>query len=831
MNAAKQLEEGVNAYLEQRYADAEAIASTLIAADPSDYRALNLLGMVLCRQGRAVDGLRYVERALEICPSYEAAYSNLAMLLRERGELSAANACLDRACAQMPEAIDVRILKASWLLESGESRAAIALLDECLARGRESVELLAVHGDALFAAGRFNEALASYERALALVPQMPETLNNRGNALRALNRPQEAVDSYRRAIELNPRLSEAHNNLGNALTDLKHMDEALVCFEHALALKPEYPEALNNCGLVLAGLGRFDEAFACYDRAIAINPAYVDAYNSRGILFGELRQHERALADFDAAIALRPDYALAWSNRGNTLRQLKRLEDAIASFDRALALDPSLPEASYSQGHVLRDLKKYAKSVIAYANLLEHAPEYPFAKGHFLHAKMMCCDWSNVEALIRAIKKEVRAGLPSAEPFGYQGVADSVHDLRACAEIYAQAMYPSRAAGYLARARTVSSKLRLGYLCGEFRQQATSVLMVELFERHDKSRFELVAFDNGWDDRSPMRARIERAFDEIVDISQMGDRQAAEAIHQRGIDILVNLNGYFGLQRQGVFALKPAPLQVNYLGFPGTLGARYMDYILADRCVIPPDERDAYVEQVVYLPDCYQANDSKRPIAAHSGSRSDHGLPERSFVFCCFNNNYKITPEIFGIWMRLLERIAGSVLWLLEDNADAARNLRKEAARRGIDPRRLVFAPRMTAAEHLARHRHADLFLDTLPYNAHTTASDALWAGLPLLTCRGTTFPGRVAASLLQAAGMPELITESLADYERMAVTLATEPTRLAELRARLAGNRSTCRLYDSDRFRRHIEAAYQAMWQRMLRGEMPQGYEVPSEP
>jgi predicted O-linked N-acetylglucosamine transferase (SPINDLY family) len=372
-----------------------------------------------------------------------------------------------------------------------------------------------------------------------------------------------------------------------------------------------------------------------------------------------------------------------------------------------------------------------------------------------------------------------------------------------------------------------NAKIRIGYVSGEFRHQATSVLIGELFELHDRGRFELIAFDNGGDDASVLRGRIERAFSEIVSIARLGDREAAMAIRDRKIDLLINLNGYFGRERQRVFSFRPCPIQVSYLGFPGTLGAPYIDYILADPQVIPESHHAFYTEKVVRLPDTYQVNDRKRVIAQRVPTRAELGLPAAGFVFCCFNNNYKITPRTFDIWMRLLSGVPGSVLWLLEGNAAAVRNLRQEAQRRGVNPERLVFAPRMNLPEHLARHRQADLFVDTLPCNAHTTASDALWAGLPLLTCTGGTFAGRVSASLLHAAGLPELVTDSLDAYEARARELATAAGELAAIRARLERNRSTCPLFDTERFRRHIESAYITMWERWQRGMPPASFAV----
>jgi len=350
---------------------------------------------------------------------------------------------------------------------------------------------------------------------------------------------------------------------------------------------------------------------------------------------------------------------------------------------------------------------------------------------------------------------------------------------------------------------------------------------MQLIERHDRTRFEVIAIDNGVDDGSPMRQRLMAAFDQIIPIGGLSERDAAKAVADAGIHVLVNLNGYFGNMRMDLFTAGLAPIQVNYLGFPGTLGSAAMDYIIADRIVIPDAERVHFDEAVVRLPGSYQVNDDKR-LRPAPAARSAHGLPEQEFVFCNFNFNYKITPDLFAVWMRLLTAVPGSVLWLLSEDGLFADNLRKAAAAQGVDPQRLVFAPVISQEDHLARLALADLVLDTLPYNAHTTGSDALWMGVPLLTCRGKAFAGRVAASLLTAVGLPELITEDLAEYEALALRLARTPDELAKLRARLAEVRTTTPLFDTVRTTRYVEAAYEGMIAQALRGETPSAFDVP---
>jgi predicted O-linked N-acetylglucosamine transferase (SPINDLY family) len=490
-------------------------------------------------------------------------------------------------------------------------------------------------------------------------------------------------------------------------------------------------------------------------------------------------------------LALKPDFALALTNRGYLRWVLEsRHAEAKADLTRALALEP----------------------------------EQSWLAGELLYLKMQGADWEGFAEARAAMSAAIAAGKQVIRPFAWQAVSADPASLQHCSRIFAASEFPALAAA--APAPRPQGRIRIGYLSADFREQATAYLMAGVYDAHDRGDFEIVAFDNGFDDASPMRARLEKAFDRIVPIAGLSDAQAADAVRAAGIDILVNLNGYFGKPRMGVFARRPAPVQVNYLGFPATLGAPYMDYIIADRTVIPADERRFYDEAVVWLPDSYQANDDRRVRPAPIG-RAEAGLPDGAFVFCNFNQGYKLAPETFAIWMQLLRRRDDSVLWLLRDHDVAMARLRAEAQAQGVAGERLIFAPMMPLERHLSRVALADLFLDTLPYNAHTTASDALWAGVPLVTCRGTAFAGRVAASLLQAAGLPDLIAETPDAYEALAAALAHDPETLAQARARLARNRDTCALFDTARFTRHLEAAYRTMMARARTGAAPEAFAV----
>jgi predicted O-linked N-acetylglucosamine transferase (SPINDLY family) len=688
--------------------------------------------------------------------------------------------------------VDAKLDRARKLQKEGRSAEAEAILGEILHREPRHFEAVHLSGIIAAQSGHMDRAMARFSEAVGIEPGNAVAHNSLGNALVHFGRHAEALASYDRAVALHPGYALAYNNRGIALATLKRYGEAVESYDRALALRPDLLEASYNRGRALSEVGRFDESVQSYDRVLASKPDHVSALVDSGVVLALARRHAAALERFDRALALRPTSIEALANRATALMRLGRPADAV----------PVL------------------------ARLLEIAPDLPYVVGDLLYARMLCCDWAGFDELAAAVQRGIKASRPVISPFGYMAIAESESDLRTCAKIYSADHFPPVTIN-LSGQRRPRARIRIGYSSGEFRAQATSILMAEAWELHDRGRFELIAFDNGRDDGSPLRARITAAFDEMIDITRLSDVDAALLVSRKEIDILVNLNGFFGDARQGMFACRPSPVQVNYLGFPGTLGATYMDYLIADEIVIPPSSRSFYTEKVVTLPGCYQPNDRLRPIADQAPSRADLGLPSEAFVFCCFNKHYKITPRMFEIWTRLLAQIEGSVLWLLQGDQTSAENLRREAGARGIASERLVFATQQPLAAHLARHRAADLFLDTSPCNAHTTASDALWAGLPVLTARGTTFAGRVAASLLTAVGLPEMIAPDLEQYEARALALARNRPALDAVRRKLAANRRAAPLFDTPRFVRHLESAYIRMYERHQAGLPPDHIEV----
>jgi protein O-GlcNAc transferase len=597
-------------------------------------------------------------------------------------------------------------------------------------------------------------------------------------------------------------------NLGFIQSMLGDINSALKSYDAALLINPNDTDTLVNKGIILNKQKRHHEAIAQYDKALTINPSCTEAWSNKGVTLDEIRCYEEAVTHYDKALSINPSYIEAWSNKGNVLTELKRYEEALSNYDRALRLDSTYIEGWSNRAEALNLMKRHEESAKSYLNALESDPNGDYLLGRAHHQMMLTCNWTDYENITKQIFERILRGEKAAEPFGLQGIANSEEVLKRCAEIYSNDKFPQL--GDMPNTKKYEhKKIRIGYLCGEFRTQATTVLMARIWELHDKDRFEIHAFDNGWSDDSDYRHRIEEAFTGIYDISRMSDLDATTLIKSKEIDILVNLNGFFGLARQGIFSHRAAPIQVNYLGFPGTIGADYIDYIIADEIVIPLESRQYYSEKVVYLPNSYQANDDKKKISSRQFTRSELGLPEAGFIFCCFNNAYKITPATFDGWARIMEKVEGSILWLLGNSQIVKDNLIKEALARGITAERVVFSEGLDLPDHLARHDLADLFLDTLPYNAHTTASDALWAGLPVLTLVGDSFAGRVTASLLNAIGLPELITQNQEEYEALAIKLANNAQMLAAIKQKLVKNRLTAPLFNSLQFTQHLEQAY----------------------
>jgi len=708
------------------------------------------------------------------------------------------------------------------LHQRGELAQAQACYDQAL-------QLQPHHFDALHLSGLISHQAKDFARALELIgqaisiePNVAAAHNSRGIVLADLNRHGDALENYDRAIALHSGYAEAHNNRGNALRALAQYGAALESLDQAVSSNPGFSDSYVNRGLVLHDLHRYAEAVASYDAAIALSPASSAAHLNRGVSLDHLRRHEESILSYGRAIALNPADPEAYNARGNAQRALRNFTAALADYDAAIALEPRRADFYYNRAAVWDDLKEHENTLADYNAVCNLQPSYPYMWGMRLYAARRICDWRDAERQLGELIAGVERNDTVSTPFNAIAFWNSPAGQRRAAEIWIKDKHPARGDLPTLDRRPRSARIRIGYFSSDFYDHATCCLIADLFEKHDRVRFELVGFSFGPIVDDPMRRRIAAAFDEFHDVEALSDEDIALLARKLHVDIAVDLKGFTGASRIGIFAYRAAPIQVSYLGYPGTLGADYIDYIIADNVVIPERDRPHYAEKIAYLPNSYQVNDSTRTIADRKFSRAELKLPEAGFVFCCFNNNYKITPDTFDGWMRILERVSGSVLWLLEDNRWAADNLCKEAARRGIAPDRLIFSPRLPTVDHLARQVAADLFLDTLPCNAHTTASEALWVGLPVLTCIGEGFAGRVAASLLRAIGLEELITATPTEYQALACELATDPARLSRIRKKLAQNRRSAPLFNTPLFTQHIEDAYSQMYERHMGGLPP---------
>jgi protein O-GlcNAc transferase len=822
------LENALAAQRGGRVADAKRLYAWVLRVDPTNAAAFGNLAIIAAQEGDLEGAERLLRRGIALHPNDALSFNNLGRVLLQRGRFADAIEAHRRAIELKPAYAEAHFALGRALQQQGAFADAAASYRDAIAARPGYAEAHNNLGVVLQGQGRLQEAVAAYADAIALRPAYAEAEFNRGVVLHEIGELNQAEAAYRRLISFNPAIAVVHNNLGTVLKDAGLLDAALAAFDNAIKLQADYAEAFYNRGTVLQQQARFEEALQAYGQAAGLRGDYPDAISNAGIVLQQLGRNREAIDLYRRLLDRMPAHADACNNLGAALLAEQRTEEARAAFEQALVQRPDFPEALYNLGNAWRELGHLAEAIAAYRNALRVRPDYSDAFSQLMYHRAQACDWDDYEADQQRLVAMARHGI-RVPPFYLLSTPALAADQLTCAQSWIKPIMPPRQAIFAHTPRAERRRIRLGYLSADFHQHATAQLMAELFERHDRHRFEVLAYSYGPDDHSPMRARLQRAFDRFVDIRALSYREAAQRIHADEVDILIDLKGFTRHARPAIAAYRPAPVQVNYLGYPGTMGADFIDYIIVDPFVVPADQQPHFSERLVHLPCSYQVNDRRREVSAQGLSRQDSGLPAEGLVLCSFNNSYKISPEFFDIWMRLLRSVPGSVLWLLESNGLVKGNLRSEAKKRGVDPDRLIFAPVVPLAEHLARHRHADLFLDTLPCNAHTTASDALWAGLPVLTCRGDTFAGRVAGSLLTAVGLPQLIAGSLEDYEQLALALASTPRRLAALRQELEQKRAASSLFDLPTYTANIEAAYTRMWQTWLAGGKPAGFAIDS--
>jgi len=820
------MQQAISAQRRGALPEAKRLYELLLRLDPRNAAACGNLAIIAAQHGDLAGAEKLFSQGIRLRPDYPAGHNHLGTVLAQQGRWAEAMASHRQAIKLDPNYAEAHLGLGNALKQQGDLDGAMRSYLAAIAIRPAYAEAHNNAGVVLQARSEPDEAAHAYRKAIAARPGYAEALFNLGSALHQMHQLEAAEASYRQVIAIAPKIAVAYNNLGTVLKDKGDLDAALVCLEQAIGLQADYAEAHYNCGAVLQQQARPEEALAAYGRAIALRPDYIDAANNAGIVLQELGRHAEAIDLYRKLAQPTSAHADLYNNMGTALLGSGRPEEARQAFEQALVSRPDFPEAAYNLGNALRELGRLADAIAAWQRALQLRADYPDALSQLVHHRALACQWDHHAADQEELLAMVRNGV-RVPPFYLLCTPATAADQQLAGRQWMAPIQPPQQARFQHQGSLPGGRLRLGYLSGDFHQHATAQLMAGLFEGHDRDRFEVVAYSYGADDASAMRARLRSAFDRFVDIGGLSYRDAARAIHQDEIDILIDLKGYTHGSRPMIPALRPAPVQVSYLGYPATMGVDFIDYILVDRFVVDGSEQPVFSEKLVHLPVCYQANDPAFARIASPTSRRDWGLPEEGVVLCCFNNSYKLSPGIFDIWMRLLGARPGCVLWLLATNELAEANLRKEAAARGVDPARLVFAAVVPSAVHIERHRHADLFLDTLPCNAHTTASDALWGGVPVLTCRGDTFAGRVAGSLLNAVDMGELVTTSLAEYELTAKVLLGDPARLRALRRKIEQKRDVNSLFDLPTLTRAIETAYERMWLLHLTGEGPQAFAV----
>jgi predicted O-linked N-acetylglucosamine transferase (SPINDLY family) len=773
-----------------------------------------LKGLHLIEKGHFFDAELQFQESLKIIPNRSSTLLNLMIALFNQDKYFEAIACGTKAVEIEDGMVEAWFYLGLSANEIGEYEKGLEYLSKAVDINPNLVQAYLLKIEMLEKMGRSIDALEMYSKVLEIDAQLIEVWCNQGNLLLTLGRHEGALKCYDSAIQLDPKNHLAWINRSICLKDLLGLQQSLDSFSKAKEIFPDSFDVWLNEGALLCDLKKYDQALISISKALEIDLRSEKGWlNKANCLIG-LQHYEGAIAACDEAIKLKPDFYQAWLNKGNALYEMKYFERALVNYDEALKYAPAAYEVLISRGRVLDRLKRYDEAILAYNQAIASCPNADWAFGELLSIKMKICSWSELDRDLKILIDRIGGNEKVITPFPLLALLDDPALHKKSAEIFIKDRYLGDHVFGPFFKKVKKEKLRVGYFSADFRNHPVSFLTAELFELHNQKQFEIIAFSSGPDDQSTMRLRLSKAFNQFIDVSTMSDLELAQFAREMDLDIAVDLGGLTADGRGNIFAYRIAPIQISYLGYLGTIGADYYDYILADQTIVPENLQNFYFENIAYLPS-YQANDRKRIISDKQFTRLELGLPERGFIFCCFNSNYKILPSIFDSWMRILKAVEGSVLFLYAENDLSKANLINEAKIRGVSGGRLIFGGRIPVEEYLARYRVCDLFLDTFPYNAGTTSSDALWTGLPVLTLIGQSFASRVAASLLNAIGLPELIMNTQEEYEALAIELAMNPKKLTNIKLKLANNRLTTHLFDTPLFTKNLEATYIKMYER----------------
>ena len=792
-----------------------------VSIQPNLAEAHNRIGSGLEELRQLGEAVKSYQKAVEINPDFSEAHNNLGNAFKSLGQLDEAVKSYQKALEINPDYPALHNNLGNAFYELKQLNDSVKSFENALTYNPDYIDSLNNLGIVFNELGQFDKAIKSYEKAITIKPDYADAYNNLGNVFKDFNQLDNAVKSYKKAIKINPNLSEAFNNLGNVLKDLNQLDDAVKSFEKALEINPNFAEAHNNFGNVLTGLGQLNDAVKSFEKAIAIDPEFSEAYNNLGNVLKDLGKLNDAVRSYEKAIELNPSFAEAHNNFGSAFKDLNQLEDALKSFEKAVEINPNFAEAYHNLGNVFKDLNRLDDALKSYMNAKVIRDDLDYVLGNILSTKINSCNWDDLPNLLEELMHKINNNKKVVDPFTLFSLVDDPLVQRKATELRVKNSHPKSNALPKIELYPKHKKIRIGYFSADFREHPLAYLTAELYEVHDRNHFEIHAFSFGPDTNDEMNLRIKVGVDHFHDVCAMKDKEIALLARSLEIDIAVDLGGYTADARTDVFAMSAAPIQTSYIGFLGTMGADYYDYLIADTILIPKKNQKYFLEKIIYLPS-FQVNDSKDFPPDISLSRKDVGLPEEGFVFCCFNNTYKITPIIFDSWARILKSVDDSILIIYANNELSKTNLSKEIALRGIDPVRLIFGGILDRPEYLARYRVADLFLDTHPYNAGTTASDALRMGVPILTLIGKSFNSREGASILSSINLPELITTSPEEYEMLAIELATNPDKLKIIKDKLENNLTTAPLFDTKLFTKSLESAYTNMYEKYQQGLEP---------
>ena len=785
----EQINSVVTLYSNGDYQEAIDQIKALNASYPNVPFLFNLIGACYKELGRSKGALKMFETAVKIKPDYFEAYKNLGITHRDLGQFELAVEKLKSSIAIEPNNVDAHYNLAITYKDINE----------------------------------IDKAIESYKKVIEINPKFAAAYNNLGNIFKESGRKHSAIAYYEKAIEINPKFAEAFNNLGNIFKDLDQFDNAIVSYKKVIELNKNFHDSYYNLGLTYKEQRKLNDAVTSFNNAISLKSDFSEAYNELGVCYTLLGQLLDAISCFEAAIKLKKDYAVAYNNLGKALIIKGKAKAGLDFIQKAIVIDPGFSHAYANLGHAFKRLKERDQALSAYEQAWTIEPEMNYILGDFLNAKMNTSNWNNLSSLLSNIIESLRTDNKKIiDPFCFMGLIDNPELQRKATEIRVLSDHPKSNVLPEIQKYSKHQKIRVGYFSGDFREHPVGYLTAGLYEAHNRDHFEIHAFSFVPDTNDEMNLRIKAGVDHFHDVGSMPHKDIALLARSLEIDIAVDLAGYTALGSINVFAMSAAPIQLSYIGYLGTMGVDYYDYLIADQIMIPKKYQKHYVEKIVYLPS-FQVNDSKDLPPDITLTRKDIGLPEEGFVFCCFNNTYKFTPTTFDSWAKILKAVDDSVLIVFTNHELSKTNLAKEIIKRGVDSSRLIFGDSLARPDYMARYRVADLFLDTQPYNAGTTASDALRMGLPMITLKGKSYQARMGASIVNALNLPELITSTPEEYESLAIELATNPEKLHAIKAKLNDNLSTAPLYDTKLFTKNLESAYTQMYDRHHQGEEPE--------